>query len=108
MSRYDQFQSPGANEIRIPDELEAIIPIFLEEMREYVEAITSAMEVSDFQAIQALGHTIKGTAGNFGVVAISDIGRSVESAANGGDLESLGALVNELSACLGRIGSRQV
>ena len=59
-------------------ELRPIIPMFVAEMQGYVVAIEQALKTRNFGAIQALGHTIKGTAGYFGIDSIIDIGRSLE------------------------------
>lgn len=80
--------------------LEHIMPIFLLEMREYVEAIEDALDEEDYSRVQSLGHTIKGTAGNFGLGPIVDIGKSLETAARGQNSSATRTLNGYLTNCL--------
>ena len=66
--------------VEVDPALEHIIPIFVEEMQEYVRAIANALDDGDFALIDDLGHTIKGTASNFRIAPLTEIGSSLESA----------------------------
>ena len=89
--------------IHVAVELKHIIPMFLEEMRGYVEAIRQALGKREFPAIRVLGHTISGTASYFGIDPIIGIGKSLESAAKEQNPETVRALANRVSNYLDRI-----
>ena len=89
--------------VHIDDELEDIVPGFLENRRDDVTALLKALEQSDYETIRILGHTMKGTGGGYGFDAITDIGQSLEQAAKNKDAEDIRKLVVELSAYLGRV-----
>lgn len=65
----------------IDDELQDIIPGYLENRRRDVSAVLSALERGDFELIRNIGHKMKGTGGGYGFDRITDIGRHIEEAA---------------------------
>ena len=67
--------------VHVDSDLEDLIPGYLENRRQDVEAILRAMENKDFEAIRVLGHTMKGTGGSYGFELITDLGRALEKAA---------------------------
>ncbi|MDD3581388.1 MAG: Hpt domain-containing protein [Desulfobacca sp.] len=75
--------------VRIDADLEDLIPGYLQNRRQDLEAILAALERQDFEAIRVLGHTMKGTGGGYGFDAISDIGRDLEAAAQEQDIPAI-------------------
>ena len=73
------------------------IPWYQEQVREYVEAIKTAMGSSDFETIEDAGHRMKGSGEAFGFDAVSEMGKSLEQAAKGKDLDGIGKSVRELA-----------
>lgn len=63
-----------------PDLL-ALIPNYLNRLRENLAVLSDAQEKSDFDTIQALGHKLKGSGGGFGLPRISEIGGVLERSA---------------------------
>ena len=67
--------------VRVDAELEDLIPGYLENWRKDVETLHDALAKGDYEAIQTVGHTMKGTGGGYGFDTITDIGSSLENAA---------------------------
>ncbi len=73
------------------------IPWYLGQVREYTEAIEKAMTENDFETIEDAGHRMKGSGEAFGFDAVSEMGKSLEQAAKGKDLDEIGTKLKELS-----------
>ncbi|MDZ4729889.1 MAG: PAS domain S-box protein [Xanthomonadales bacterium] len=61
--------------------LASLIPGFLLNRRQDVAAIAIALEQSDYEAVRTLGHNMKGSGAGYGFARISEIGASLEHAA---------------------------
>jgi HPt (histidine-containing phosphotransfer) domain-containing protein len=101
-----QQQSPEPDEYRVvlddPDTA-PLVPDFLRNRRDDVEAIRSLLEAADFGRVQSLGHRMKGTGKSYGFATISRIGASIEQAAHQNDAAAIEQLVNDLAAYLDRV-----
>jgi HPt (histidine-containing phosphotransfer) domain-containing protein len=73
------------------------IPWYLGQVKAYTEAIEKAMADNDFETIEDAGHRMKGSGEAFGFDAVSEIGKSLEQAAKGKDLDEIGTKLKELS-----------
>lgn len=73
------------------------IPWYLGQVKEYTEAIGKAMADNDFETIEDAGHRMKGSGEAFGFDAVSEMGKSLEQAAKGKDLDEIGTKLKELS-----------
>jgi len=67
--------------VQVDADLEDLIPGYLQNRRQEVDAILHALENQDFKTIRVLGHTMKGTGGGYGFDAITEMGRGLEAAA---------------------------
>jgi CheY-like chemotaxis protein/HPt (histidine-containing phosphotransfer) domain-containing protein len=79
------------------------VPIFLDRSRHNVALILDALERGDFEIVERLGHSMRGSGTSFGFPAITDIGAALEQSAGGADTEASRRWVSELSTCLDRI-----
>ena len=68
--------------VYVDADIEDIIPAFLENRHSDVRAVVEASERGDYETVRVLGHRMKGSGGGYGFDAITDIGRSLEQAAN--------------------------
>jgi len=73
------------------------IPWYQGQVREYIEAIETAMGSADFETIEDAGHRMKGSGEAFGFDAVSEMGKSLEQAAKEKDLDEIGKKLKELS-----------
>jgi HPt (histidine-containing phosphotransfer) domain-containing protein len=83
--------------VQVDPDLEDLIPGYLQNRRQDMEAILQALEKQDFETIRILGHTMKGTGGGYGFDAISEMGRALEEAAKTRDTQ---AIKRELASLL--------
>ena len=80
-----------------------LVPGFLQNRRQDVIAMLAALERSDFQIVESLGHDMKGAGGSYGFQAITDIGGGLEHAAESADCDASRKWVGELSRYLDRV-----
>ena len=80
--------------------LTAHIPVFLQHRAEDAIALLSALARGDFESVERIGHSMKGSGASFGFQAISDIGAALEKAAWAVDERAARLQVAELSAYL--------
>ncbi|HEY3130229.1 MAG TPA: Hpt domain-containing protein [Acidobacteriota bacterium] len=68
--------------VRVDAELQSIVPGFLKNRQKDLISIREALKRADFQRISVLGHCMKGSGGGYGFDGITEIGGSLERAAN--------------------------
>jgi len=73
-------------------------PAFLENRRNDLQKINDALAVSDFTAIQKIGHNSKGTGKGYGFPEISELGAAIEQAAKDHSAEGIERCIAQLSA----------
>jgi HPt (histidine-containing phosphotransfer) domain-containing protein len=71
--------------VRADIELRDLIPGYLENRKKDVQAIHRALEDGDYETIQRLGHSMKGSGGGYGFDAITELGGLLEESANASD-----------------------
>jgi HPt (histidine-containing phosphotransfer) domain-containing protein len=89
--------------VRVIPQFADLTPAFLQNRRHDVAAMLAALERGDFPTVESLGHGMKGAGGSFGFQAISDIGASIEQAAENADADASRKWVGELSEYLDRV-----
>jgi HPt (histidine-containing phosphotransfer) domain-containing protein len=89
--------------VRIDPELQSLIPGYLENRRKDVAAISEAVEQGDYETVQRLGHSMKGSGGGYGFAAITEMGRSLEQAAKERNSEVIQRCSSELRTYLERV-----
>jgi two-component system, sensor histidine kinase and response regulator len=84
-----------------------LIGLFLGECTQSIEELRLAIERRDAPKLKAVGHALKGSAGNFGVQAVCDAAERLETMGQAGDLDgadrglaALEAAVNEVRPVL--------
>src|ERR1700736_4609172 len=80
-----------------------MIPVFLQNCRQNVIAMLDALDRGDFEAVEILGHGMRGAGGSYGFQAITDIGAALEQAAESADTDGSRKWVGELSGYLDRV-----
>jgi CheY-like chemotaxis protein len=71
------------------DDIEELIPAYLEKRRRDVTSCRVALEAGDFVAIRRLGHNMKGTGTGYGFPALTELGGEIEAAALRSDASAL-------------------
>jgi PAS domain S-box-containing protein len=80
-----------------------LIPGFLQNRRHDVIAMQDALNRGDFEAVESLGHGMRGAGGSWGFQGITDIGAALEQAAKSTDTDASRKWVGELSRYLDRV-----
>ena len=65
-----------------------------------VKKLKAALRGTDFEAIRMTGHNLFGSGGAYGLDEISDLGRSIEAAAEECDARRVEALIGDLERFL--------
>ncbi|MDH4188513.1 MAG: Hpt domain-containing protein [Nitrospira sp.] len=89
--------------VHIDQDLEDIVPGFLENRRRDVQTIHSALAQNDLHAIYVIGHRMKGDGGGYGFDRISAIGAAMERAAEKQDCDMIRQQTAELTDFLARV-----
>ncbi len=87
----------------VEEDLQELIPGYLENRRKDIATIREALAVKDYEAIRSLGHKMKGSGGGYGFDAITDIGRALEDAAKGDHAEEIEKQTEILASYLERV-----
>ncbi len=108
IKEHSIYTSASSKEESNPDETRLLrefadrIPVFLHRRRQDIVAILDALDRSDFETVEFLGHGMRGAGGMFGFQAITDIGAALEQAAISIDTDASRKWVGELSRYLDR------
>lgn len=89
--------------ITIDQDLEELIPGFLENRKQDIKTLNMSLEQEDFETIRLLGHSMKGFGAGYGFDFISRIGLQLETAAKSQERARIQSLVLELEVDLKRI-----
>src|SRR6202790_2213136 len=76
------------------------IPAYLRNCKQNVRVMLDALDRVDFETVTVLGHQMMGSGGMFGFQAITDLGRSIELAAESADNDASRKWVGALSVYL--------
>ena len=87
----------------IDKELEDLVPGYFNNIRRDIESLKAALERQEYEIAEILGHNIKGSGCAYGFNEITEIGRSLESAAKRKDLAEIRRQVMMLSDFLNSI-----
>ena len=93
IERLRQLTPPGE-----PDVLGAILQLFLDEVPKKIDSVRVAMAAGDASQVQRTAHSLKGSSGNIGALAMYDVCRQLDDRAKSGNLVLLQPLVESLAA----------
>ncbi len=89
--------------VHVDPDLEELIPMFIDNRYQDIEAISRLLSIGDFSEVQRLGHTMKGSGGGFGFDEITNIGAEMELAAMRGDRTKVEQLNQRLAEYLSSV-----
>ena len=89
--------------VRVDASLAELIPGYLANRRNDVDAIAVALDAADYDRVRILGHNMKGTGAGYGFVRLTQIGASLEQAAGRREAEQIRALAADLVRYLRRL-----
>lgn len=74
---------------------------YLDHLRANLDGLEHALKNGDFAALSNAGHNLKGTGAAYGFAEITDMGSSLEAAANDGDPAAIETLLDRIDAYIG-------
>ena len=86
--------------VEVDEDLEELIPGYLQNIRAEVKKMRNALSVKDFETVRSVGHSTKGSGGGYGFYAITDMGASLETAGKESNAEESEKWLNELDRFL--------
>ncbi|MBN2123512.1 MAG: response regulator, partial [Deltaproteobacteria bacterium] len=89
--------------IEVDKAFEDFLPRFMEVTSGDIETMEKALDQGDYETVQRLGHSMKGSGASFGFDAMTEIGRSIEQAAKAGDGENIRRHLAGLSDYMERV-----
>jgi len=92
-----QVATGPAPSVMIDEDLSAILPRYLSNIRRNPAAAAAALARGDFDTIRSLGHNMKGTGTSFGLPQITQLGGELELAAKNQDSDAIRHAVDELA-----------
>ena len=93
----------GAIRVTAKAGLEDLIPEYLSNRGQDLQALSAAIESRDFTVARAIAHSMAGTGGGYGFPEITTISRAIEQAADASDLKGVQTQVSNLAAYLERL-----
>jgi len=103
MTRGPNRNTENAITVHIDQDLEKIVPGFLENRRRDVQTLETAIQQNNLAQIQIIGHRMKGDGGGYGFDAISIMGAALEQAAAREDRDAIRRHTAELVDFLARV-----
>lgn len=89
--------------VKIDQDLEDLIPQFMENTRKDIHSIDDAILKNDLETIRRIGHSMKSYGSGYGFDAISTLGKSIEAAAVKADVALIRQTSNELTNYLDKV-----
>ena len=86
--------------VQISAQLRELAPRFLAHRRGDADCLREALDRKDFEAVRAIGHTMKGSGSAYGFDEITTLGAEIERLAKAGDAQGLDSAVTRLIAYL--------
>ena len=92
----------------VEQDLEPLIPLFMRTRQDSLAGLEAGLLVSDFKAMEMIGHNMKGAGGAYGFLPVSEIGDLIEQAARINDSKAIRTLTGRLRVYLGNVQIRYV
>ena len=89
--------------VKVDEDLEELIPGFLENRNADVQILRDAVANQDLARAQSTGHSLKGVGGGYGFDGLSDLGARIEIAAKEKRLADINSLVDEMADYMERV-----
>jgi HPt (histidine-containing phosphotransfer) domain-containing protein len=103
MALTDDGKDRGKIVVKIDPDLEELIPGYLQNRTKDVQDVQELLNNADFDSIQRMGHTMKGSGGGYGFDFISAIGMSLEEASKEKDVHKIQNSLKDLCDFLERV-----
>lgn len=89
--------------VNVPSYAIQLIPNFLKNREKDIKEVEDSLKRKDFETIERLGHSMKGSGSTYGFDGISELGQKIEASAKNGNSEEIKTVLLELKDYLNRI-----
>ena len=89
--------------VTVPGYAVQLIPNFLKNREKDIKDVEDSLKRKDFETIERLGHSMKGSGSIYGFDGISELGKKIEASAKKGNSEEIKTSLLELKDYLKRI-----
>lgn len=89
--------------IQADPEIANLIPGYLDNRRKDIIRMREALDKGDYETINFIGHSMRGSGKGYGFSAISDIGTALEQAAKHTNTDEINRRIDELADYIGRV-----
>lgn len=84
--------------VTVDEDLEELIPGFLENRKKDIQSLREALDAGDIARVQSIGHSLKGVGGGYGFDGLSELGANLEVSAKENNVSAIDSLINEMSS----------
>ncbi len=103
MTLTDDGSDHGKIVVEIDPDLEELIPGYLQNRMNDAQDVQALLNNADFESIQRMGHTMKGSGGGYGFDFISAIGLALEDGAKEKNANKIQNALHDLCDFLERV-----
>ncbi len=89
--------------VNVPSYAVQLIPNFLKNRAQDIKEVEDSLKRKDFETIERLGHSMKGSGSIYGFDGVSELGKKIESYAKKGNSEEIKNSLSELKDYLNRV-----
>jgi HPt (histidine-containing phosphotransfer) domain-containing protein len=89
--------------VNVPSYAVQLIPNFLKNRKNDIKEVEDSLKRKDFETIERLGHSMKGSGSIYGFDGISELGKKIESSAKNRKSEEIKNSLSELKHYLNKI-----
>ena len=94
--------------VEVDEDLEDLIPGFLENRKADISKLRQAAETADFENLRSIGHSLKGVGGGYGFETMSELGAQIETAAKSQQLDEIKDCIDQLDKYLQHVEIKYV
>jgi HPt (histidine-containing phosphotransfer) domain-containing protein len=89
--------------VYIDQDLEVLIPQYLENREDDIEELKSLVEEENYEKIRIIGHSLKGSGGGYGFDYLTELGSQIEKNAELKNVEEIRSLIQSLESYLNNL-----
>ena len=89
--------------VQVDEDLEDLIPGFLENRAQDIEKLRAELEQNNFVNVTSIGHSIKGVGGGYGFDLMSELGAKIETAGKESNTVAIQENIEQLDDYLKRV-----
>lgn len=89
--------------VTVAKDLQDLIPVFMSNRHQELDALRVALAAADFEQLRQLGHRMKGVGNSYGFNHVSTLGKHIEDGAKSGDRAALAATITEYDDYLSKV-----